>query len=288
MYSQKIQRFLFALTFIIPAITAGLWLVVDLLLEHNGLISENVSLILEFSIVAVTMIAEYYVISQHNEYKIRKELNDLRSQAQMVEDYYSDLELKMDGIDKLRHEIRNYLSIAAPESEIGKSLSELSDKIDFEVGSARKAKYCSNKLLNIIISKKAEEALRYNTEFKCSISVSEDIPINSFDLCSCFFNLLDNAIKANNEQIANKNKWISLNASVRGNFLIIKQSNSAYGKVITDGNGRFLTSRLDKEGHGYGLSIIKDICKKYDGYCEFELKDNVFCSIVGINLNTTK
>ena len=52
--------------------------------------------------------------------------------------------------------------------------------------------------------------------------------------------------------------------------------NSIQGSVLNT-NPNLLTTKQDKQNHGFGTKILSDIAKKYDGRCDFYEKNNIFC-----------
>ncbi len=76
--------------------------------------------------------------------------------------------------------------------------------------------------------------------------------MDDLDISNLFSNILDNAM----ENIDSKNKKIKLSVYKKMNYVMVKCSNTTDTKK----------KKLDKgEYHGYGLKIINDIAKKYNG-----------------------
>ena len=46
--------------------------------------------------------------------------------------------------------------------------------------------------------------------------------------------------------------------------------------VIQGGEGEFTTTKADKKRHGFGIKSINYICKKYNGYSQYKVKNGVF------------
>ena len=95
------------------------------------------------------------------------------------------------------------------------------------------------------------------------------------DLSSVFFNLLDNAIEACNAS-GSQSPAIRLSANISDGFLTIYMHNTKN----PDQNFNHKTSKIETFSHGYGLSIIEDICHRYNGSYQRIDHGNTFDSIV--------
>ena len=100
-----------------------------------------------------------------------------------------------------------------------------------------------------------------------SLSVSE------LDLCIIIGNLLDNAIDACME-LPVEQRLIRIYMEMKGNFLYLSLINTAGGKK----KHSFFTTK--GEGHGFGISRIDAIVKKYGGYIKRASEDESFSTEV--------
>ena len=90
--------------------------------------------------------------------------------------------------------------------------------------------------------------------------------MDPLDLCSLFCNLIDNAIEAS-EKITDGDteRFIKISADCRSGFLILRVENTAQ-QVPEFKNGVCRTSKsTDKELHGLGLKLVRQIVEEYDG-----------------------
>ena len=269
---------------IIISIPAVLAVVVSLLLCIYAF-SDSVKGVLAVPLIIaiIASVLSFYVvlIYKSKERAIRNELKSLQNEMMIFREYYEYIDTKIEDINKLRHEFRNYLSIIKYD-DIGEDTAfGITQNLEKKAKQIINEYYCDNKLINIIINKKAEEAKASNIDFFCKAFIPNDVSIDTYDLCSCVFNLLDNAMIANSKAGAEENRFIEFKAGIMSGYLIIKQRNSVFENQNIDSNGDFLTSQQG-EGHGFGLKIIKDICDKYNGYCEFEQKGGEFHSTLGL------
>lgn len=137
---------------------------------------------------------------------------------------------------------------------------------------------CRDSLLNAILESKHRAAARHHIDVTYEILLPNDMEqsrISQADLCSVIFNLMDNGIEACVKSGAEK-PFITLTTVVRKGFLTIRMCNSKN----PDTSFRHKTTKPDTLGHGFGLSIIEEICQRYDGVCQWNDCADHFDSVV--------
>lgn len=115
------------------------------------------------------------------------------------------------------------------------------------------------------------------------ILLPEASAIERSDLCSVFFNLMDNAIESCMHSDSAVRPEIALFAESGSGFLTIRMHNSKSPEIVRDSR----TSKESADGHGFGLSIIEDICQKYGGFCHWQDNGDSFDSLIQLWYNPT-
>ena len=131
-----------------------------------------------------------------------------------------------------------------------------------------------NEALNIVLMEKGLICKNNQIELTCIIDASKLSFIKDNDIYSLFGNLLDNAIEAV-KNLEQSKRVISLQIKNSGEFLIIKTYNNYNGK-INFVNNLPITTKEDKDYHGYGLKSINYIVKSYDGQMKIKTNNQVF------------
>lgn len=140
--------------------------------------------------------------------------------------------------------------------------------------------YCQNNLLQAILEGKRLRAEQNHIQVSYEILLPEELSVDTADLSSVFFNLLDNAIEACNTS-GNPNPEIRLFANISNGFLTVYMHN-------TKNQAQIFTHQTTKSNsgiHGYGLSIIEDICQRYNGSYQWINHEGMFDSIVLLQCN---
>lgn len=101
-----------------------------------------------------------------------------------------------------------------------------------------------------------------NVDYKVQ-AFPQDIEADRKDLCALFSNLLDNALESAERELR-------LQAKTNRGMLFILCEND-YSVVPVEEGGDFITGKADKERHGWGTRIIRQIVEKYDGSIKYDV-----------------
>ncbi|MCL2125976.1 MAG: ATP-binding protein [Oscillospiraceae bacterium] len=138
--------------------------------------------------------------------------------------------------------------------------------------------YCSNTVVNALLSHYAERCGRDGIEFRASAALPNALAIPDYELCIILGNLLENAVEACGKTL--KRKFIDLQIGPLGEQLALLARNSFDGKVGTE-DGKAVSAK--KEG-GYGLKSIEAVVARYGGELTIEWNDETFTAGVTIKL----
>ena len=100
--------------------------------------------------------------------------------------------------------------------------------------------------------------------------------IKEVDLYSLFGNIIDNAIEAVSKLEDETLRCIGINIHTIGNFISIKVDNYYMGDIQFSKEGKPITSKENKDYHGYGISSIQAIVEKYNGSMSIKTEGNIF------------
>ena len=152
---------------------------------------------------------------------------------------------------------------------------ELTDNFLADFQHTRLHPYCEDNLILAILDSKRLIAEQSNIQVDYQIILPESSIIESPDLSSVLFNLLDNAIDACRISGIEK-PFLSLHLSTSKGFLVVIVKNSKNPHIQFTHS----TTKSDTVTHGLGLSIVEDLCRKYDGSYQWNDCGNIFESIV--------
>ncbi len=251
----------------------------------------------EFSLLLIFICSSYFIINAAV-YIFMRELNKhyIKEKERAIIDLHykaTDIYLKMNEetnqqIRKIRHDINNHMiniknMISSKASDkIDQYINEIIGDVEAISNSIRSG----NEIADIVLNQKNIEAKKHNIDFIVNAAIPPDISINQVDLSSLLFNSIDNAIEASLGIEDISKRRIKINIHPKKDYLYFEIINSIQDNIIIH---RGMTSKANKENHGYGLIILEDIVSKYDGFMDYEIVDKEFRIYMAVLLekNTT-
>ena len=219
---------------------------------------------------------------QQKESQRDKELADLRSEQQKQEidtQYLQVIEQNNKNSAILIHDIKNHLQ-HIKSLENSNEIHDYVESIAKEVQSYGFIGMSKNKTLDLLISKYLNLCQGKGIKIDFDVKTANLNNIAPTDISTIINNLLDNAVESAEQS---EKKEISVSIFKKQGFEILKVQNGCDTKPQTK-NGNLLTTKKEKQLHGYGTqSVIKTI-NKYDGifYWEYSDKDRLFTVTVAV------
>lgn len=118
---------------------------------------------------------------------------------------------------------------------------------------------CENLVVNAVVTQQQRRCQAAGINLDCSLDLPQELGLEAPELCSIFSNLLDNAVRAC-AILPEDERSIQLSAAPRGRYLIIKEKNPLPPVISYPG---------DKNDHGLGLGILREIALRHGG--DFEM-----------------
>lgn len=196
--------------------------------------------------------------------KIENDAIFLSTQIAAQKSYIDEVKQRYDATNRFRHDFKNHISV----------LSGLIAEKDFKNASEYISRFkdcyedtvfkitTGNTTLDILLSEKLRIAKQNDITLKIDIDIDKKTQPEDFDLCTIFANALDNAIKGA-KSADKENRIIDITAKPVKGFYIIDIINS------------FNEAGYEK-GSGIGITAIKMIAEKYNGYADISSNDEKF------------
>lgn len=207
------------------------------------------------------------------------ELNLLYEELQRELEYYKSINDNINQARKIRHDFNNQLQLAYTLFHQGsntnspiKQKNALSESFDSKLTSAHLPHFSDHTVLNFIIQNFYTYAQTLGITFEAIIDIPSKLKVEDLDLCSIFSNLLSNATRA-----AQKTPHPSISIST-----II--SNHKLEIVVCNTTLQCDNEYRDPKVHGYGLLILSDLAKKYNGTFDTKQEKDIFTAYFSISL----
>lgn len=169
----------------------------------------------------------------------------------------------------LRHHIRN-LRLGGTVSE-GALL-----EVEQAIGIYDSVVKTGNETLDVVLSEKSLFCESHGIQFSCMADGKALSFMEGGDIYSLFGNALDNAIEYVRTLDAPEKRIIRLAVRAQGQVLSIHIENYFEGVPPVLRDGLPVTTKSDKNFHGFGIMSMKMLAKKYGGELFFSVGENLF------------
>lgn len=235
-------------------------------------ISQNIICISSIAFLLLVNIIVYAIYEQaekSNQKLIELELVNQKNDIDMK--YLELLEKKNETMNIMAHDYKNNLLTIAGMTDS----SEINDYINNMVGEITKYNQIAktkNRLLDVILSKYTDICNNKGIKFETNIMTDNLIFINNYDISTLFNNILDNAVEAAS---LSSQKYIHLEiTNCLNTYHKVIATNSCDAKPNSE-RGKLITTKENKDAHGFGAKSIKKIVNKYKGEMQWEYDNDL-------------
>ena len=244
-------------------------------------------MILAFLATNVLTVMLFSTISTHY---IRSQLEYTYSMTKSrLDNDILTFERKKAALNKTNHDFKSTLSNIALLIQNGAGTEALNYIAGYTASlpEALISKYTGIAGIDSMISLKAAAAEAHDINMTI---VAEPLPadtISVVDVATIISNILDNAIEANRD-MPREERYIHLACYSHHDILNIIAENPCRKKPLVISN-RLITSKADIDSHGYGTTIVREICENHNGHFMIEYSDGKFtahASLLEVPLST--
>ncbi len=272
---------------LVPAVTLLTFSVFQYIIETYDL-NQQIKAYIYISCIGIILInAVVFILFWFNQRQasIKRENDLLTSQLSLQEISIKNLENAYNRTRNFRHDIKNHIltmNILAENGdldEIKKYLREMSGITD----ESQYIRITGISAVDAILNEKLYEAQSDSISTNYDVMNMKANSIKPVDMCIILSNALDNAIEANRKIEDPENRYIKLRMHGDESYTVISVSNPAVSVPANITQGHRITSKSDKENHGFGLKSIESTAKKYDGEMLTKFEDKVFTLVIKLN-----
>lgn len=239
----------------------------DLVLNADATIA--LLILLVFAILLVVLYVNFWsdfltLKNKNIEIEVLKERNKIQST------YQKNTAEDIETLRILQHDLRNHLLLAKSGLEYVGKILERVNKTDKYIDTG-------NRLLDILLYEKTQEAHEIDVDIKFFMTTDNLDFLEDLDICSIFGNILDNALESCKAIEGQSERQIELKVSSIQDFvMIIMENNCPEISKRVKGNSLIRTTKPDKKFHGIGLLSLKRSLEKYGGSYSYEQQKGRF------------
>ncbi|MCI9447770.1 MAG: GHKL domain-containing protein [Lachnospiraceae bacterium] len=236
---------------------------------------------LELLFCVVAVVTVIVVIMLYQELKARQEENLqarlLATQMEGIRQHIERVESLYRDIRGVKHDMANHVLTLERlyAGNMAKEAQAYSKALQDELAQASGGINSGNPVTDIILQEFRDEAVKEGISFCTEFSYPTDSGINAFDISVILNNALQNALE---HTVHGEMRRVCIGSYRRNNAYMIEVRNSFAGSLQWDADsGLPLTSKEKKDNHGFGLSNIRRVARKYAGDIDIVLEDGEFC-----------
>lgn len=254
----------------IPAIS----IITILAILHNSKVNQIQSIIVIIAFLIINGFIFYLYDALISSYNLKIQSTLLEEEKEYYYNQCQYMQQSEHEMNSFRHDVRNQLDMIYEllKHESKSCINEYAERLERNLDS-RVYSRTGNIELDSILNLKLSQAKQKGIQISCESDIPGDLQLNASDLMVILGNLLDNSITA--AEKVKDNPFIKVGVSYSKGMLFISIENAYFGKII-EINGHLLTTKNNKEHHGYGLSNVRKVLEAYHGMIEFEHTKNIF------------
>lgn len=207
----------------------------------------------------------------------RRDKKELEAMNNVLHNQYVQYKQSKNSIELINqkyHDLKHQIDVLRKETDADKK-KEWLNSIESEIEEYEAQNKTGNSVLDTILTSKNMICQKNDIQFTCVANGELIDFMDVRDICSVFGNALDNAIESA-KKINNRDKRLIHTAvTKKKDFVYVKFENYYEGELNIE-KGFPVSTKKDKQFHGYGLKSIRHITQKYGGSTKIYTDDNWF------------
>ncbi len=219
----------------------------------------------------------------HNKTVIRV----LNYEKESAQGYAVAVRERIDEVRRVKHDTMHHINACHMLYSQGEyeRLGEYLQELQTAGQAIAPLQYSNNLMIDYIVMSFSKKAEAKRISLQTDLAVLPELQISDSDLCSLLNNVLQNAFDACERLTDAHKRWVRLEITVDENKVYFTCINSCDGFFIEE-NGRYLTTKRDGTTHGYGMSIIRGLCRRNGGAMASQVNGNSFTMKVALPYHT--
>lgn len=242
----------------------------------------RVSLTVFYFLLVLGNALVYYAFWRYGniQYKIHLQRKQIAEQEMELR-HFQQVECINRKNAEFHHDINHYLKTIgklAEDNRSGEILAILKE-LQIEFSEKENTCYCSNAIINTLLSEEKEEAGKNNVAYDIYVEPGFHIGgILETDMIAIMGNLYKNALEAASQC---KEGFIRMKMFMQndGCFAVVKLENSFEGSLLYQGE-QLMTTKADRVNHGIGVGRVRELAGKYQGSLFHHVNGQTFQAVL--------
>jgi hypothetical protein len=208
--------------------------------------------------------------SNFNIKELEKENQILAELLESDKQQYEQAKKDMEKINIRYHDLKQQYTRATEEER---------SKLEEEMAQLNLRYFTGNKAVDITLTQKAAICNEENIQLVCSADAACLSRMKHYHIYSMLGNALDNAIECLQQVSDPEKKVITLDIHKEKDMAVIRVENyTPSSPVLKDGS--LVTTKSEKEEHGYGVKSIQNIASIYGGIAHTFVENEIFYLLI--------
>ena len=208
------------------------------------------------------------------ELSMQKEMEAVNAILRRQYEQYNLSKENIEIINRKYHDLKHQIAVVRAERNSDKREQYLQE-MENDIKMYEAQNKTGNKVLDTILTGKHLYCVQHEINFTCVADGMLLDFMNLMDICTIFGNALDNAIECV-EKIGDKSKRLIRTAVYSQSKVLIIRFENYTELELTTKDSLPITTKKDRQYHGYGLKSIRSTVEKYGGSMTVNVKDNWF------------
>lgn len=232
------------------------------------------------------MIMLYASNEQRREMLLRYELDAMSNILQRQYEQYQQFEANNEAMHRVYHDLKHQITYLESETNREKRMESLKEMKEI-IRTHESKMNTGNKVLDVLLTSKSLICAEENITMTCYADAKVLSFMDAMDICSIFGNTVDNAIEYARTVKNPDDRVIRVFVGRRGAFVLIRITNYCEQPISFVGDTP-VTTKADKQLHGYGLKSVRLCAEKYQGHLDLTQENGWFSAAVLIPLAQTE
>ena len=194
---------------------------------------------------------------------------------QISKEHFQEISDHMQEVRRIKHDMKSHTSSLEhylTNQKYSDALAYLNRMKDTRILDVQVMNLVGNQMVDAVIfhALGGHKGIR----IQCEGVLPSDLNVSDYDLCTIFSNMVSNAAEAC-EKLKKSEKLIEIKLGCYQGNIVIAVCNPVEWEIDVDRLGR-ITSKEEKQGHGYGIYNIKNTVERLGGKYFFDVAERVF------------
>ena len=211
---------------------------------------------------------------QRGELHMKYELDSIHNVLQNQYAQYRQSRESIDVINRKYHDLKHQIAALRAENNPARR-NEWLDEMEEDIKAYEAQNKTGNPVLDTVLTSKSLYCQKHGINLTCVADGTKLGFMDVRDICTIFGNAMDNAIECELRIPDKTKRLIHVTVAVQRGFLLLRFENYYEGHLEFE-EGLPVTTKQEKNYHGFGIKSIRYTAQKYNGSVKINTDDNWF------------